>query len=77
MPNRNESSSRVVLATALRRRRRELGWSQERLADKAGLHRTYVSGVERAKRNISIDNIEQLAKALGCAPAELLMEEGK
>jgi transcriptional regulator with XRE-family HTH domain len=40
------------------------GWSQERLAAEARLHATYLSGVERGKRNISLENIAKLAKAL-------------
>lgn len=40
----------------------------------AGLHRTYVSSVERGERNISIDNIEKLAKALGVPTCELVVE---
>jgi transcriptional regulator with XRE-family HTH domain len=40
------------------------GWSQERLAAEAQLHATYLSGVERGKRNISLENIAKLAKAL-------------
>ncbi|MBK7616970.1 MAG: helix-turn-helix transcriptional regulator [Burkholderiales bacterium] len=46
--------------------------SQEQLADLAGVHRTYVGSVERAERNISIDNIEQLAAALGLDISKLL-----
>jgi transcriptional regulator with XRE-family HTH domain len=48
----------------LRRVRTRKGVSQERLAELAGLHRTYVSSVERGLRNISLLNIEKLAKAL-------------
>lgn len=46
--------------------------SQEKLGLEAGLHRTFVAHVERANRNISLDNIEKLAKALGVSTAELL-----
>jgi transcriptional regulator with XRE-family HTH domain len=53
-----------VLATNLRLLRNESGWSQEDLAAEAGLHRTFVGAVERAERNISLDNIEKLAVAL-------------
>lgn len=41
------------------------GWSQEELADRAELHRTYVSGVERGVRNPTVTVLERLAKALG------------
>jgi transcriptional regulator with XRE-family HTH domain len=51
--------------------------SQDELAYRAGLHRTYVGSVERAERNVSIDNIERLAVALGASPASLLTGSGK
>ncbi|WP_231551274.1 helix-turn-helix domain-containing protein [Acidithiobacillus ferrivorans] len=57
--------------------REQLGLSQEALADAAGLHRTYVGSVERGERNISIDNIERLALALGVSPASLLEKPKK
>ncbi|MEX2122119.1 MAG: helix-turn-helix transcriptional regulator [Pirellulales bacterium] len=56
----------------LRDTRLRIGISQERLAELAGLHRTYVSGVERGERNISLVNIERLAKALGVSMADLM-----
>ena len=46
--------------------------SQEELAARAGLHRTYISSVERGERNISLVNIERLAKALGVHPRDLI-----
>ena len=61
-----------LFGAAVRRRRERLGLSQEDFADKAGIHRTYVSSVERAERNISILNIERLAAALKKEPWELL-----
>lgn len=48
--------------------------SQEGLAAKAKLHRTYVGSVERGERNISIDNMEKLARALGVGIVDLLAE---
>jgi len=66
------SSLRQRFADNLRKVRIEKGLSQEALADLAGLHRTYIGSVERGERNISIDNIERLAKALGCRVTDLL-----
>jgi len=56
----------------LRQLREERGWSQEEFADRAGLHRTYVSAVERGVRNSTLSVIERLAKALGVSLAEML-----
>jgi transcriptional regulator with XRE-family HTH domain len=56
----------------LRKLREHKGLSQEKLAELADLHRTYVSGVERGERNISLVNIERLANALGIALADLV-----
>ena len=66
------SSAREVLALNLIRLRAKQGWSQEALAFECGLHRTFVAHVERQARNISIDNIEKLATALGMPVFELL-----
>ncbi|WP_085964526.1 helix-turn-helix transcriptional regulator [Bradyrhizobium sp. ORS 375] len=63
---------REVFAANLRSARERRNISQEALADLAGLHRTYVGSVERGERNISIDNVERLAAALGCLPEDLL-----
>lgn len=49
--------------------------SQEDLAELAGLHRTYVGAIERGERNVSIDNIERLAAALGVDVVDLLAPE--
>jgi len=52
--------------------RKAQGLSQEELADKAGLHRTYIGMIERAEKNITLKNIEKIAKALNVDIKELL-----
>jgi CheY-like chemotaxis protein len=56
---------KALFGTTIKSKRSELGMSQEELADRAGLHRTYVSDVERGMRNVSLISIEKLAHALG------------
>lgn len=56
----------------LRALREERGWSQEEFADRAGLHRTYVSAVERGVRNPTLSVLERLAKALGISITAML-----
>lgn len=67
-----QRSARVVFAENLRKARKELGLSQEELAELSGLHRTYVGSVERGERNVSIDNMELLARAVECTLPSLL-----
>jgi len=61
-----------VFCDNVRQRRQELGLSQEELADAAGVHRTYIGSIERAERNISLDNIDRISNALSATAAELL-----
>lgn len=63
---------RERLAKNLRQLRQDKAWSQEVFADEAGLHRTYVSDLERGARNPTISVVEKLATALGVAPGRLL-----
>lgn len=61
-------------AFRLREVRVAQGLSQEALADRADLHRTYVGSIERAERNVSLVNVERLAKALNMTVCELLCD---
>ena len=63
---------RGVLAFNLRLLRVGRGWSQEALALECGLDRTYVSGVERSRWNVSLSNLDTFARALGVPPWALL-----
>jgi transcriptional regulator with XRE-family HTH domain len=62
---------KTLLGTAIKTQRAWLGISQEELAHRAGLHRTYVSDLERGARNPSIDSIEKLARALELSVSKL------
>lgn len=65
---------RDILAKNMRRLRAVRGFSQEALAHECGINRTYLSAVERTERNVSIDNIERIARGLGVEPWELLSD---
>lgn len=70
---RSPAYLREVLAAQVRSRRLARGESQEQLAERCGLHRTYLSGIERATRNVSLATLELLAAGLECDPAQLLI----
>ena len=74
MADHGRSSSdtgRRVFGDRIRALRQDRGLSQERLAEMAGVHRTYLSSVERGERNVSLDNIHAIAAALNVPPADL------
>jgi len=56
---------------AVKMRREELGLTQEDLADKAGIHRTYLSDIERGSRNVGMINLERIAAALVMSLSDL------
>nr|WP_290222511.1 helix-turn-helix transcriptional regulator [Trichocoleus desertorum] len=72
----NEQEIRQRFGKAIRRRRRELDISQEKLAELAELHRTYISNLERGDANPTLDIINRLAKALDISIAQLFTDYG-
>lgn len=64
----------IAFGDRVRELRKEKGLSQEELSFKADLHRTYIGMIERAEKNITLTNIEKIAKALGVLPQELLIK---
>jgi len=69
--NAPNETARSVFGDQIRRLRGQADLSQEGLAEVSGLHRTYVSSVERGQRNIGFDNILRIADALGVQPQTL------
>jgi transcriptional regulator with XRE-family HTH domain len=65
-------NAKEILGHNVRRIRTEAGLSQEELADRAELHRTYISSLERGERNFSVENIFAIADALKVPPGDLL-----
>jgi len=63
---------RARLGTNIRRLREAEGWSQEEYADRAGIHRTYVSDIERGQRNPTVTVVEKLARPFDVPPGRLL-----
>ena len=70
---RTADNPRVVFGANVRRMRTTHGLSQEGLAERSGLHRTYISSLERGQRNVGIDNIKKLSEALGVTVSDLLV----
>lgn len=66
-----------VFGKNLRKYRTNLGVSQEKFAEMCGLHRTYISDIERAQRSISLSNVQKIADALGVKTYKLFLEADK
>lgn len=64
-----------VFGTNVRKYRKDKGISQEKLAELCGLHRTYISDIERFQRSISLENIQRIADALEVETYKLFLEE--
>ena len=75
MKRTHKGRLRDVLAKNMRQLRATCGLSQEMLAHEAGINRTYLSSVERSERNVSIDNIARIAKALNVDAWRLLKDD--
>ena len=74
LPAGKPANGRKILASNIRRYCLQHGWSQEALAARAGIHRTYLGSVERGERNVAIDNICRIAWALGVHACDLLKD---
>lgn len=74
MPTDTPSDVLVAFGRAVRQLRLERGLSQERLAELAGLHRTYVADIERGRRNVGLRNVDRLASALDVELSTLMRE---
>ena len=62
-----------MIGDEIRKERTRLGWSQEELAAKAGIHRTYISLLERNKKSPTLDTYRRICKALGVSAAEMML----
>lgn len=67
-----EGDLQRIAGANIRALRRERKLSQEQLADSIGVHRTYMGGVERGERNLTLRSLERLAERIGVDPVELL-----
>jgi transcriptional regulator with XRE-family HTH domain len=74
MPDHPHPELLVAFGAAVRRLRSQRGWSQEEFADRVGVHRTYMGGVERGERNLSLMNIGRIAQALQVTLSALMAE---
>jgi transcriptional regulator with XRE-family HTH domain len=72
-PKKRRNALQEAFGEILRMRRLSLGISQEKLAERAGLHFTYVSSAERGERNVSLVNIARFAKGLECSMHDLMV----
>jgi Helix-turn-helix. len=73
--NRKRTKLRTEFGARVRKLRYDLGISQEKLAELADLHHNYVGSVERGERNIALENIVALARALECSPKDLMPDK--
>lgn len=65
----------ILVGHNIRKYRKKIGLSQEQLAEKSGLHRTYIGGIERGERNITLDSLQVIAEALAVEPVLLIVKD--
>ncbi|MFN9733349.1 MAG: helix-turn-helix domain-containing protein [Microcystis sp.] len=70
-------SVRLLFGQNVKKVREQKGWSKDRLSEETGLHRTYISGIERGVRNPTIEIVQQLATALGVEIQDLFIDSNK
>ena len=75
-PSYSGTTELIKLGASIREKRSIQGLSQEAFADKAGLDRSYLGGIERGEHNIALVNLVKIARALGITTAELLKTAG-
>ncbi len=74
--NRKRTPLRISFGRTVRNRRMDLDLTQEEAAEKAEVHATYWGSVERSERNVSLENIVTIAKALECLSSALMPDSG-
>jgi transcriptional regulator with XRE-family HTH domain len=70
-------SVRLLFGKNVKKVREQKGWSQDRLSEETGLHRTYISGIERGVRNPTIEIVQQLSTALSVEIQDLFIDSNK
>lgn len=73
-PYREKPRVQILFGDRIRQLRKTKSWSQEKLAEESGLHRTYIGGIERGERNVGLLNIKRLADTLGISPSKLFQK---
>lgn len=76
MVRKSSNDLRQLLADNIKAFRKEKGFSQEELAERCGMHRTYIGSVERLERNVTLSTLEVLSETLGVTVPELLTKRG-
>ena len=73
-PNKQKVPELVLFGEAVRRRRKELGYSQEAFGDACVIDRSYMGGIERGEHNLALVNILKIVNALGIQPSEFFKD---